>query len=126
MRGGRVQRLCDPFVGARGRDREMAGVLLDVDIQPCEPAVEPTPLVQRHRRVAGRGEQRMCEAYAVAVELDHALSHGQFEVIDRRGRQGFKQRHRRSCQRGDRDERLAYPRRQRAQPSLNEGAQALG
>ena len=53
---GRIERRCDLFVGTGGGDREMAGALLEIDIEFGEAAVEPTPSVQRHRRIAGGGE----------------------------------------------------------------------
>ena len=56
VRRRRVERRCDLLVGAGGRDREMAGALFEIDVQLGEPAVEPTPPVQRHGLVAGRCE----------------------------------------------------------------------
>ena len=51
-----VQGCRDSLVRPGGGDREMAGALFEIDIQFGEPAVEPTPSVQRHLRVAGGGE----------------------------------------------------------------------
>jgi hypothetical protein len=62
----------------------MTGALFEIEVKLGEPAVEPTPSVQRHRRVAGRGEQWMGEVDTVAVELDHALALGQLDVVDNR------------------------------------------
>ena len=67
-----VERRCDLLVRAGGRDREMAGALLRIDVQVGEAAVEPTPPVQRHVLVADGCEQGMRESDPVAVELEHA------------------------------------------------------
>ncbi len=53
VRGRGVQRRRDRFVGAGCRDREMAGALLEIDIQLREALVKTAPPVQRHRLVAG-------------------------------------------------------------------------
>ena len=51
-----VERRCDLFIGAGGGDGEMSGALFEIDVEFGQPAVEPTPLVERHGFVAGRGE----------------------------------------------------------------------
>src|SRR5437588_287855 len=82
VRYRRAQGGRDSLVRPGGGDREMAGALFEIDVELGEPAVEPTPPMQRHRRVAGRGEQWMREVDPVAVELDDALLLGHLDVVD--------------------------------------------
>ena len=84
MRRRRVERRRDLFVGAGRGDREMTGALLEIDVEFGEAAVKPAPSVQRHRLVAGGGEERMGEADPVAVELDHAPLLRELDVVDGR------------------------------------------
>ena len=104
----------------------MAGALFGIDIQLGEAAVEPTPPVQRHRRVAGGGEQRMREADPVTVEFEHASLLGELDVVDHSGSQRLEQHNRGSGEGGDGNKRLAYARRQCAQPLRHQGDEAFG
>ena len=84
----------------------MACALLEIDIQVREALVKPAPSVQRHRLVAGGCEERMGEPNPFAVELDHASSLGELDVVDGGASQRLQQRHRRCRERRHGDERL--------------------
>ena len=73
----------------------MAGALLEIDIQLGETLVKAAPSVQRHRFVAGGREERMSESDPLAVELDHAPSLGELDVVDAAASERLEQRHRR-------------------------------
>ena len=68
----------------------------------------------------------MREVDPVAVELEHASTPRKLDVVDGRGRKRLQQRHRGSRERGNGDERLAHPRRQRARGGRQRALQALG
>ena len=95
MRRRRVQRRRDAFVGAGCRDRQMAGALLEIDIQLGETLVKPAPSVQRHRFVAGGRQERMSESDPLSVELHHAPSLGELDVVDAAASESLEQCHRR-------------------------------
>ena len=108
-----------------GGDGEMAGALFEIDLQLGEAAVEPAPPVQRHRRVAGGGEQRMREVDPVAVELDDALLLGHLDVVDN-VRQRLEQGDRGAARAATATSVVADVRRKYSQPFRHEGAQTLG
>src|SRR5262245_57266573 len=58
-------------VGGLAPEREMSGLLLGVDDNLCQPGVNPTPPLRPDPGDDGRREQRVNEADAIAVELDH-------------------------------------------------------
>jgi hypothetical protein len=125
VRGRSIERGCDLFVWASCRDREMASALLEIDIQRREAFVKRAPAVQRQRLVAGRCEKRMRESNPLAVELGHAPSLSEFDVVDAGASQGLQQCHRRRRECRHSGERLPDTRGQGAQPLADDRSQAL-
>jgi hypothetical protein len=104
----------------------MAGALLEIDIQLREALVKTAPSVQRHRLVTRGCEKRMSESNPVAVELDHAPSLGELDVVDTGASQRLQDCHRRCRERRHGSERLPDASRQDAQPMGDDRSQALG
>lgn len=123
-RGRGVQRRCDLLVGALGRKCEVARTLLGVVGELGEAPVGSPELAGRGGVVRGRGQQRMREADARALDRDHALAFGRLEAglaIERTEEceSGL-------CRRGEHDQKLARRRRQPLDPVGDHVSEAFG
>ena len=104
----------------------MAGALVHVWDDLGEAPVEPAAPDRVEALVRGRSEQRVCEADAVTVELDHLRlqrrPEGVSSIRDCRGQQ----LERRLRERRRRGEDVAALRRQRLEPGANELLETVG
>jgi hypothetical protein len=71
--GCALERVGNLRVGALRSEREMSGPLLWVGDDLCQPGVELPTALRPDARDDCRREQWMCEANAIAVQLDHAV-----------------------------------------------------
>ena len=111
VRRGHLERRGDRVVGARRREREVAGPLLGVRDQLREPPVDRAPAAGRGRGVDGGAVQRVRERHPVAVDPQQPGVLG-----DRQAGRGRRPRHEldgRVRQRGHDQQRLPPGRRQR-------------
>ena len=103
----------------------MAPALGVVVHEARQAAVQVPPLERVGRLVRPRREQRMGEAHALALDLEHAGLEGGAQRLLTPGR-GHDQRERRPRQRGDRGQRRTRRPRQRREPLADHLAQPRG
>ena len=102
----------DPGVGAVGRERQMAGLLLEIRDDAGECPMNGAALPERRLLVADRCEEGIREAETRVVEVDDAFAGGDVEglkgklPVSVRCRDQFDRRPR---QRGDMDENIGGP-----------------
>ena len=121
-----LERARDVGVGDVRRKREVAGALVRVRDDVREAPVELAAPDRVEALVGPRGEQRVGEADAVALELDDLRLERRAEGRLAVGDFGGEKPERRLRQRGCRGQDVATLRRQRSEPDANELLEAVG
>jgi hypothetical protein len=123
--GGAIESRRDRGAGLRGGERLMAPALGVVVHERRQTAVQVSTRERAGLLVRPRREQRVGEAHALAVDLEHARLEGGAQGVLTPGR-GHGQRERRPRQRGDHRQRRSRRRRQRREPLADHLAQPRG
>src|SRR5207249_8492965 len=92
-----LERLGNRFIRALRAECEMPGALLRVDRDLCQPCMELPATPQADSGYDSRRQQRMREADAVAVQLDHTRHQGSVEAVAHLRRLGADSHKRRRC-----------------------------